>query len=69
MKTETGFGDGHADNRIKRRFDPSKQIAAGEVATASIRFQGNCTEAIEIIGAGDRDRTDDIQLGKLTFYH
>ncbi|CAN1722602.1 protein of unknown function [Hyphomicrobium sp. 1Nfss2.1] len=20
-------------------------------------------------GAGDRDRTDDIQLGKLTFYH
>jgi hypothetical protein len=21
------------------------------------------------IGAGDRDRTDDIQLGKLTFYH
>ena len=22
-----------------------------------------------IFGAGDRDRTDDIQLGKLTFYH
>jgi hypothetical protein len=21
------------------------------------------------VGAGDRDRTDDIQLGKLTFYH
>jgi len=23
----------------------------------------------EVLGAGDRDRTDDIQLGKLTFYH
>ena len=23
----------------------------------------------ELVGAGDRDRTDDIQLGKLTFYH
>lgn len=23
----------------------------------------------EVFGAGDRDRTDDIQLGKLTFYH
>lgn len=23
----------------------------------------------EKVGAGDRDRTDDIQLGKLTFYH
>ena len=23
----------------------------------------------EGVGAGDRDRTDDIQLGKLTFYH
>ncbi len=23
----------------------------------------------ELDGAGDRDRTDDIQLGKLTFYH
>jgi hypothetical protein len=23
----------------------------------------------ELGGAGDRDRTDDIQLGKLTFYH
>jgi hypothetical protein len=23
----------------------------------------------ELIGAGDRDRTGDIQLGKLTFYH
>jgi hypothetical protein len=22
-----------------------------------------------LVGAGDRDRTDDIQLGKLTFYH
>lgn len=22
-----------------------------------------------LYGAGDRDRTDDIQLGKLTFYH
>ncbi len=26
-------------------------------------------EASREIGAGDRDRTDDIQLGKLTFYH
>jgi hypothetical protein len=24
---------------------------------------------LETNGAGDRDRTDDIQLGKLTFYH
>ena len=23
----------------------------------------------DLSGAGDRDRTDDIQLGKLTFYH
>jgi hypothetical protein len=28
------------------------------------------TEEMERMdGAGDRDRTDDIQLGKLTFYH
>jgi hypothetical protein len=24
---------------------------------------------IDSLGAGDRDRTGDIQLGKLTFYH
>ncbi len=24
---------------------------------------------IDLFGAGDRDRTGDIQLGKLTFYH
>jgi hypothetical protein len=24
---------------------------------------------IDFVGAGDRDRTGDIQLGKLTFYH
>jgi hypothetical protein len=27
-----------------------------------------CVES-EGVGAGDRDRTGDIQLGKLTFYH
>jgi hypothetical protein len=25
--------------------------------------------AFSSVGAGDRDRTDDIQLGKLSFYH
>ena len=34
-------------------------------------IQGNFDrhDASVPIGAGDRDRTDDIQLGKLTFYH
>ena len=36
---ETGICGDHAGNRIKRRFDPSKQIAADEGATASIRFE------------------------------
>jgi hypothetical protein len=30
---------------------------------------GSSAAAQERLGAGDRDRTDDIQLGKLTFYH
>tara|TARA_R110002074_G_scaffold20400_3_gene64731 strand:+ start:697 stop:861 length:165 start_codon:yes stop_codon:yes gene_type:complete len=36
----------------------------------AIKFGFSMTSGtIEKIGAGDRDRTDDIQLGKLTFYH
>ena len=30
---------------------------------------GKLFQILKIFGAGDRDRTDDIQLGKLTFYH
>ena len=44
----------------------------------AIRNMGNASSTVdrrnlltfqEVFGAGDRDRTDDIQLGKLTFYH
>jgi hypothetical protein len=34
--------------------------------------RGSASKPLSILeksGAGDRDRTDDIQLGKLTFYH
>ena len=39
----------------------------GNTSTA----QGTMNRSIskKLVGAGDRDRTDDIQLGKLTFYH
>ncbi len=32
-------------------------------------FRGNSTVLEFGIGAGDGDRTRDVQLGKLTFYH
>jgi hypothetical protein len=31
--------------------------------------RAKCPDRFEKSGAGDRDRTDDIQLGKLSFYH
>jgi hypothetical protein len=30
---------------------------------------GKRGQVTDLNGAGDRDRTDDIQLGKLSFYH
>lgn len=38
------------------------RIGANDEPPQSTELQGD-------FGAGDRDRTDDIQLGKLTFYH
>jgi hypothetical protein len=38
----------------------------------NVRPKADCSKimtSMRIFGAGDRDRTDDIQLGKLTFYH
>jgi hypothetical protein len=32
-------------------------------------FFNPCFYLADFSGAGDRDRTGDIQLGKLTFYH
>ncbi len=37
--------------------------------TPTARADRNTIAIRELGGAGDRDRTDDIQLGKLTFYH
>ncbi len=47
--------------RTGRMSDARKLIGPGRWAVI---------EAADLfIGAGDRDRTGDIQLGKLTFYH
>ena len=37
--------------------------------TSTAQGTRNLRSYKELVGAGDRDRTDDIQLGKLTFYH
>jgi hypothetical protein len=56
----------------------SRTAAAGPAAEQTRGKMGNARSAVgrrngltfrEVFGAGDRDRTDDIQLGKLTFYH
>ena len=37
--------------------------------TSTVQADRKVSGIEERDGAGDRDRTDDIQLGKLTFYH
>ncbi len=41
----------------------------GNVGNASSTVDRQSIVIIRGFGAGDRDRTDDIQLGKLSFYH
>jgi hypothetical protein len=48
------FGDGHT-------FGHTEQKSAAAAGTES-------TQVVEVIGAGDGDRTRDIELGKLAFY-
>ena len=49
---------------------PSNTVCALERETAALSKDSRCRDYLrEVLGAGDRDRTDDIQLGKLTFYH
>ena len=52
---------------------PHQILVAGEktITCFVIKIQEAGTSALrrQQIGAGDQDRTGDIQLGKLTFYH
>ena len=41
----------------------------GKRMISAAREKGSILLQSREFGAGDRDRTDDIQLGKLTFYH
>ncbi len=62
-------GDGPIGNRV-----PANESGAGDrrglLCTLSLSVaMPQMLAAAAKNGAGDRDRTDDIQLGKLTFYH
>jgi hypothetical protein len=46
-----------------------KEAAHHVIEARTEQSFGRISEAVDLIGAGDRDRTGDIQLGKLTFCH
>jgi hypothetical protein len=50
---------------IRAKFEPIISNCAKFVPNSNPNFR----YPIHLFGAGDRDRTGDIQLGKLTFYH
>lgn len=65
--TLLGCGGSEVMTRMKR-YDLS---TAGTtlVITSAVGATTKNSVCRRLYGAGDRDRTDDIQLGKLTFYH
>ena len=57
---------GGGGSRSQLRGLPGTKLAH---AKGSFGLSACARKSLEGNGAGDRDRTDDIQLGKLTFYH
>jgi hypothetical protein len=50
------------------RMEPGWLLASAPCCSDH-RFNAWLTDIEKESGAGDRDRTDDIKLGKLAFYH
>lgn len=46
-----------------------ENVLVMQMVFRTISGPGEMLQALDLIGAGDRDRTGDIQLGKLTFCH
>ena len=78
LKEEQGIGK--VDNRPELAFrsccaDPelANDLAMGDKSKSGPNLDQSPSPTfhylIDFVGAGDRDRTGDIQLGKLTFYH
>jgi len=65
QKRAQGVAAERASNLLLRQ----RSAAAMGLKYEQGRARNRLTQAIVFFGAGDRDRTGDIQLGKLTFYH
>jgi hypothetical protein len=79
MKGENGAAkgttawSGRPDSNLSRLAgvsERSEREPAGEIPSERSESRDLAVSTIPAgVGAGDRDRTGDIQLGKLTFYH
>lgn len=75
LREGTGFSRGRRRSGLPAASGPPKlRTTVYTTFTKSLDSSGleksqHIVETKEFGGAGDRDRTDDIQLGKLTFYH
>jgi hypothetical protein len=54
---------------FRTMFRTFRRRRARGVSTSAAVCAAKVQDYQGLNGAGDRDRTDDIQLGKLTFYH